>query len=244
MLTFAEATWDEVQRLRAEIDERVRDAPDVCTAAQRFVDVLAQTFSTLALARVFIVTPFQTLPPGEQALATQFAVTAGRTAALAPNTPVLALVGSAGALPAWSARETSSGHRAIPFTDRQLVEGAPMIAALLASLRVDVENAETSGVQLRFLAGGLNARFYVPDARTAVDSRGRLIIAAQDFVQAHGIRSVFGMGGAYVGRQLAVAVMFTRELLGEAHVDRFPAFISSFKLETSPLMTQGRLFPR
>ena len=37
---------------------------------------------------------------------------------------------------------------------------------------------------------------------------GRKIIAAQDFVAAHGVSSVFGIGGAYSTGQMVVIVLF------------------------------------
>jgi hypothetical protein len=58
------------------------------------------------------------------------------------------------------------------------------------------------------MLGGRNGTFYVQDARTAVDSLGRHVIAARDFAQEFAIRTVFGMGGAYVDGTMAVAIFF------------------------------------
>ena len=57
--------------------------------------------------------------------------------------------------------------------------------------------------------------FYVPDARTEVDEKGRPVISAQDFVEEHGIGTVFGFGGAYMlERSYLAMIFFCREAVG------------------------------
>ncbi len=236
------ATWPEIEALRTALAASIETAPDVATAAQRFVRGFADRFESVALARMFVVTPLHGLPPAERAAAQAFAVAAGRPGPLDRGVPV-ALLGTAGVVPAWNDRTASAGHRAIPLIDKALVEGAPMVAELLAALQIDLAALRGDApVGLRPLVGGINQRFYVPDARTAVDTEGRHIIGAQEFVAAHGIRSVFGMGGAYVGGALVVAVIFTTEELEPLVVDRFPSFISTFKMGTAAHADAGRLF--
>jgi hypothetical protein len=241
--TLREASWEEVQEAHAQVEALLAGAPHVEGAAQRFAELLASRFSTIALARLFVVLPLEQLPAEEQAIATRFAEAAGRPVPLELKTPTLTLLGTAGEEPAWNRRESSKDHRAIPLIDQSLVDGAPMIAALLGSLGVKLANLRGDpAVQLRNLAGGLNARFYVPDAHSITDVRGRHVIAARDFVAKYGIKTVFGMGGVYVNGVLAVAIVFTREALEPVHIDRFPMFISSFKMATSQLVRAGRIF--
>lgn len=78
-------------------------------------------------------------------------------------------------------------------------------------------------VNARRLLGGFNGVFYVDDASSARDAQDRLIIAARDFVAEHGVKTVFGMGGAYPDGTLLVIIVFAREHLtrksgGAAHV--------------------------
>jgi len=237
-----DATWAQIEALR---DGLTRDLPatrTLATAAQLFVERLVGGFASVALARVFHVTALRRLPSDVQADAAAFASSAGRTVPLDASTPVLTLMGTAGDEPAWNDRTRSEGHRAIPLVDKRLVDGAPMIAALLAGLDVELAPLEVNGpIQLRFLSGGINARFYVPDARTTKDARGRLIIANEPFVANHGIRTVFGMGGAFLDGSLIASILFTREELSAAEVDRFPSFIGTFKIATGPLVEAGAL---
>jgi hypothetical protein len=239
--TVRSSTWEEIQELRKRLERAIAQAPTIEAAAQHFATGFAAAFETVALARMFLVVPAHQLPTRERTWAERFAQAANRR--VAETTPVLALVGTAGIEPAWNDRRRSVGHCAIPLIDKELIEGAPMIAELLASLRIELVGLSTDApAQLRSLPGGLNARFFVPDARTTVDASGRHVIAARDFVSQYEIASVFGMGGVYVGGELAVAIIFTREVLSAIEVDRFPTFISAFKMTTSRLMTEGKIF--
>ena len=243
MPTIHDATWPQIEGLRASIEANLEVAPTLVDAADALCAGLATAYSTVALARVFLVVPYKTLPPAEQAVAAALATTLGRTGDLEPTTPVLSLLATRGVEAAWTKRESSAGHRAIPLLDARFVEGAPMVAALLASLRVDLAALRGDpSVELRKLAGGLNARFYVPDAQTTLDARGRHIIAARDFVSKYRVRSVFGMGGAYMSGALIVAIVFTTEVLTPAEIDRFPSFIGSFKITTAKLVERNALF--
>lgn len=241
MSILSEVGWDRIQALRSEIDEAVKATTTLADAGQCFASAFAKSFETIVLARLFLVAPLDSLPTDLQSVARAFAAAAGKS--VDSKTPVLTLLGTAGARQEWNHRSHSVGHRAIPLVDDQLVDSAPMIAALLASFDVDVaELRAVSPIQLRNLAGGLNARFYVPDARDAKDAKGRQIITARDFVAANEIRTVFGMGGRYINGMLAVAILFTRELLDMSAVDRFASFISSFKLATADRTMNGPLF--
>jgi hypothetical protein len=62
-------------------------------------------------------------------------------------------------------------------------------------------------------------------------------------VRAQNVGSVFGMGGAYLDGTLAVAVFFTDEKsLDSPFADRFASLISTFKMATSKLLADGRIY--
>ena len=71
---------------------------------------------------------------------------------------------------------------------------------------------------------------------------GRQIVADSAFVRENGIKTVFGMGGAYVDGTLAVMIVFCNEPLERMVVDRYGSFISSFKMATASLLASGRIF--
>lgn len=237
MRSFTDADWPQIEGLRARVNE-LASAETVVAAAQGFADIFSRSFDSVVLVRLFAVLPAGTLPPTEQAFATALA-----GSALTESTPVLCLLGTAGQGEGWSERTASAGHLAIPLLSSATIDEAPMIAKLLADLGADLQALDTGGmIATRQLLGGRNGTFFVSDARTAVDSRGRHVIAARDFADAFSIRTVFGMGGAYLDGTMAVAIIFCSEELDRMTVDRFPSFISSFKMATSKLQREGRIF--
>jgi hypothetical protein len=214
-------------------------------AAQRFTDLFVRTFPSVVLSRVFAVVPLERIPDGEQAVAVEFAERMNASALLGPKTPVLSLLGSSGALPAWRDRSRSRGHLAIPLLSKESVEGAPMIAQLLADLdlKVDLSRLDDGRpIASRRMLGSSNQCFYVNIAKEARDSRGRLIIPAQDFVAEHAVQTVFGMGGSYLDGTIIVAISFTSENLDKVTVDRFPTVITQFKMATSDMVLRRRLY--
>jgi hypothetical protein len=212
MSRFSDVDLASVDALRERIMDR--RSTTVSHAAQAFVEDLASTFSSVVLARMFLVVPLSSLPAGERSVAT---LAANGDARLRPQTRVLSLVGTYGREPGWQSRALSRGHGAIPLLDTAHVQAVPMIARLLADLQVDL-------------------------AETALDAWGRYIIPARDFVTQYGVRTVFGMGGSYLDGTLAVAVVFTDELVPVTIVDQLAGLISNFKMSTSWHATEGRIY--
>jgi hypothetical protein len=235
---LAESTFEHVQEVRAHLASRV--APSVAEAAQSFVADLATTFSSVLLARVFVVVPFRALPAPDQAFARKLV---GDDPRISAETRVLSLLGTMGRKLAWCDRLQSAGHLAVPLLDRAHVTGIPMIARLLGDLEVDFKGLDDKrSIASTPMLGGHNAKFLVRDAVTATNERGELVIPARDFVAHHGVRTVFGMGGSYVDGTLAVVVVFTDELVDDLTVSRFPSLISSFKMATAEAMAKGRIY--
>jgi hypothetical protein len=212
----------------------------VVAASQHFATELAACFSSIVLARVFLVVPFAKLPAHDKAFAVDLVSGDPR---LDNHTRVLSLAGTHGRRAEWCARLGSTGHLAIPLLDQAFVDEAPMLARLVSDLELDlVGTDEPSGVSTRRMAGGLNRTFYVEDARVAVDARGRHVIPNRPFVEQHGVRTVFGMGGAYLDGVVVLAVVFTDERVERLIVDRFPSLVGSFKIATAQLAGAGRLY--
>jgi hypothetical protein len=236
MRSFDDAEWNSIESLRKQVDA-LRGASSVEAAAQRFVSLFAENFESVVLARVFAVVPLAELPEAEQRAANQ----AGRE--LSPRTPVLSLLATRGKEPSWNDRSASTGHRAIPLLSSASVAEAPMVAKLLSDLDIDLKQLDDGRpIATRQMLGGKNGTFYVEDAAQACDARGRYIISSRDFARQHGVRTVFGMGGAYLDGTLVVAILFCSEVLQRSVVDRFPSFIGSFKIATAQLAAKRLLF--
>lgn len=237
-MLFSEIDWPGIERLRAKCAAIEHVSLDA--AAQDFAALFAQEFASVVLARVFAVLPFECLPARERDFARAFVRDDPR---LAARTPVLTLLGSAGRDASWNQRTSSKGHLAIPLLDQRFVQGAPMIAKLLSDLDIDLKNLDDGRpIATRQMLGGRNGTFYIPDAQAARDEQGRAIIPARDFVAHHHVRTVFGMGGAYIDGGLIAAIIFTNELLERQTIERFPSLISNFKMATADLQARKSLF--
>jgi hypothetical protein len=85
--------------------------------------------------------------------------------------------------------------------------------------------------------------FYVPDAASARDEKDRPIITAQDFVHGHGVKTVFGFGGAYMlERSFAVVIVFAPETVSREQVQSLAPLGSVFKAATMSLVAGDRFF--
>jgi hypothetical protein len=209
-------------------------------SAQAVATTLSECSPTAILARIFVVLPLSKLPADDRRFAADLV---GQDGSLNDRTPVLSLVGTAGREPQWGDRRQSTHHRAIPLLGNAFVRGVPMIAKLLADLDVTFSALEDGrALDTRRLAGGKNAAFFVADARSTKDSEGRQVIPSRDFVDAYGVRTVFGMGGAYVDGTLAVSIVFTSEVIERSVIDRFPSLISNFKMITSDSLSRDRVY--
>jgi hypothetical protein len=237
--TFTAASWDDVNALRDGLMIR-RSETSAEDVAQAFAELLFAAHDTAVLVRTFLVLPFEDLPERERDFATRLVAGDPR---LGARTPVLTLLGSAGREPAWNGRLGSRGHVAIPLLDRAFVHDVPMVAKLLSDLDANLVGLDDGTLLAsRKMLGGANGAFYVADASTTLDAIGRHVIPARDFVAAHQVRSVFGMGGAYADGKMAIAVVFTSETIDRLVVDRYPSLISNFKMVTAQLVRAGQVF--
>jgi len=239
MKSLAAAEWSDLEALRVRVGATATST-QISAAAQGVCDLFTEAFESILLARLFLVLPFEGLPARESAFARRLVE---QSRPIPGRTRVLCLLGSSGKKPAWRDRTTSAGHLAIPLLDADAVAAAPMVAKLLSDLNVDLKALDDGRpIATRQMLGGNNGIFYVPDAQKDQDAMGRQIVADSAFVRENGIKTVFGMGGAYVDGTLAVMIVFCNETLERMVVDRYGSFISSFKMATASLLASGRIF--
>jgi len=238
MESLKQAQWSRLQAFRARVAE-LQSADSLAEAAQSFATEFVETFDSVVLARVFVVLEYGALPPAERAFARELA----QMEQLPDSTRVLTLLGTRGKEEDWNDRLRSQAHLAIPLVSAATVREAPMIAKLLADLEVDLRVLDDGRpLATRQLLLGRRGTFFVADALSSTDDAGRLVIPARSFVEEHAVRSVFGMGGAYVDGTLVVSVLFCSEVLDRAFVERFTTFIDAFKVATADKVKQKRLF--
>ncbi len=241
--TLEAATWNEIAALRENVAKQVSGRETLCAAAQEFASLVADSFSTSVLSRVFALVPYSALPVSDAKLATSFASAASASDLLTPRTPVLSLLGTRGKEASWNDRTRSASHLAIPLLSEEHVRSIPMITRLLGDLGVRLDHlVRNRSVDSRQLAGSTNQCFYIEDAATARDALGRLIIPAFEFVAKHDVKTVFGMGGCYVDGTMIVSITFAAEHASRQAIDRLPSIISDFKMATTDLVLAHKIY--
>ncbi len=242
-MRYEEATPAVVDGLVEVLERELPRLPTLAQAALRLTDLVYDTFTeSSVMVRTFATIPYGRLPEYQR----KFADTvAGRSATLvAAATPTLTLLATRGTEVAWNDPRASRGHVAIPLASPDHVESIPMVASLMKSLGVAVRavgDADTSLVTQSI--GNVAGIFYVEDARTALDARGRQVIPAQDFVARHGVQSVFGFGGVYaLGHVFEATLVFARERVQRRQAERLMRLTNIFKANTLGAVFRGRIF--
>jgi hypothetical protein len=76
-----------------------------------------------------------------------------------------------------------------------------------------------------------------------LDARNRKIVSAQDFVAAHDIHTVFGLGGSYLNGSFVTIILFTRETIEQSQAEAFMLLVNTFKTATLSFVMDGAIFP-
>ncbi|MBN2393930.1 MAG: hypothetical protein JXR84_24565 [Anaerolineae bacterium] len=214
-------------------------------AAQRVTDGLYDEFNdSIVLVRLFATVPFGKLPAANRTFVSRLAQNQSITQLINDNTLVLSLLGTRGARATWNDRHQSQGHVGIPLASAAFIDKIPMMSRLLKEIGLDLDWIDRRDTDIVIKAmGRVSGVFYVQDAKTAVDQQGRKIIAAQDFVEANQVKTVFGLGGGYATSQTFVTlIVFCREALVKSQAALFTPVITNFKANTMSLASGGKIF--
>jgi hypothetical protein len=214
-------------------------------AAQKVTDLMYAEFKdSVVLARLFATVPLGMLPDSNREFVANIANAKGLTSRINNYTPILSLLGTSGEEKAWNDRHKSHGHVGIPLVSANFIDQIPMVSHLLKSLGFPSGWVTGDGTGIiQNIMGKMAGIFYVPDARTAVDEKGRKVIAAQDFVAKYNIRTVFGIGGGYAQEAaFVVLIVFAREQLDEERTRCFLPLATVIKAATTGLLSRGRIF--
>jgi hypothetical protein len=220
------------------------ECPALDVAAQRFCEAFYGEFPDTTLVRVFGTVPFANLGERERRFVGALSTREGEPFALDGGDPVLTLFGTRGIEPEWNDRLASRDHLAIPLASEEFVAEIPMISRLLSQLGFASIRARNGTWQfVSRLADGGDGLFFVGDARTATDERGRLIIPAADFVDRYGVRTVFGFGGEAASQSMMLAaIVFCRSVLPREEAERFAPLFGRLRDATAALLRHQSLF--
>jgi hypothetical protein len=236
-----------VARVRV-LQERIRVAAAACTstdqAAQRLADILFSEVADIALVRVYAALPFDILPPPVQEKAVARARLRQVEHLISARTPVMSLLGSRGIERSWGDRRLSQSHAGVPLVSPEFLESLPMFSALLSDLGSSlIPRPAIEGVHLESLLGGDRAGlFFVEDAASTLDARGRRIIPSQDFVASYGIKTVFGMGAMWTTGEFLTCIVFSTVAIERAIVRRLAPLLGVFRSASNSLAVKGSFF--
>jgi len=120
-----------------------------------------------------------------------------------------------------------------------------MMARLLSAMGKDlswIDQKESEAMAKHM--GKLSGSFYVANAATDTDSKGRKIIADQQFVTADQAKTVFGVGAgsALTRGALVVLLIFTCDALAERERNGFQTLLTRLKSSCGQLLSQGKVF--
>jgi hypothetical protein len=244
MSQIGQFTFEELNTLKVNLNQDVQQVKYFEGAAQLCTAKLYQQFKeSMVLVRVFATVPYGRLPTTNKASVDKLALSKQVNHLLHPQTSVLSLFGSSGINAAWNDRKQSRGHVGIPLVSAAFIEAIPMMSRLLKQLGVRLDWITSNDSQVITKAvGSMSGFFYVADAASEVDIQGRKIIAAQDFVNTYGVKTVFGFGGGYLGTDtFTVTIIFLRDLFQQSKAELFSA-VCSLKGCTAHLVKQQSLF--
>lgn len=147
-----------------------------------------------------------------------------------PTMKCLTLLASAGALPEWNSRKSSTGHKTIPLPSELFVEQFPMIRQLVQQLGLEVKSVLQPDPEILVdLAQTTYNVFYIPEA---VGSQ--YVVAQQEFVIPFNVRSVLGCGGILPSGNLFAIIIFTKVHFPRETADLFKTVALSVKMAVLP----------
>lgn len=246
MSTFKDYSPREIGAFRERLQEALRECAHLQEAAQTCARLLYEEFTeSVVLARLFVTLPFSDLPARDKTFVSALADAKEIKPLLNEKTQVLSLLGTHGAEAGWSDRHQSQGHLGIPLVTADFVESIPMVARLMSDMGIgsDWFDKFEPDILVKNL-GRAAGVFYVRDAKTRLDARNRKVVSAQDFVAAHDIRTVFGLGGSYLNGSFITIILFTRETIEQSQVESFMLLVNTFKTATLSFVMDGAIFPR
>ncbi len=244
MPLLSSLTREDVAKTKQLLDTRIADAHSLDVASQLFTDTLFKQFEEdAALIRVYSTVAYGDLPAETQKFVHAIADDNGVTDRLHGETPVLSLMGTTGKEEAWCDRRLSHGHMGIPMVSSAFVDAIPMVSRLLQQMGVGIDWIDSTDLRTAVSgAAQMSGFFYVPNASTEKDAKGRLVIPAQDFVTDYRIKTVSGVGATYSSGTMAVAIVFATRSVTIAATRHLQPLIDAFVSSTTGLVQHGALF--
>jgi hypothetical protein len=244
MARFATYTFDDVRELQRRVEVELKECASLSEASQKFVELLFDELSESAvLFRVFGTVAFGALPDKDRQFALALARERNCESSVQDETTVVSLLGTRGKRNPWNDRYASRRHLAIPLTRASFIKTIPMVARLMSDMGTGLEWVEKQKLNMVVRSMGRMARvLYVEDAREVNTGDGFKVVPDQDFVAQNRVRTVLGLGGAYLDRTIVTVILFTSELIPNGRVEKLMPLVHAFKVATMKNVMQGRVY--
>jgi len=244
MSRIASYSVEDVSALRSRVEGELKECGTFQQASQKFIDILYEELTASAvLFRVFATVEFEKLPEKEKDFVLDLARVRGFLSELQPKTPVVTLLGSRGKRPQWNHRLRSERHLAIPLTSASFIKTIPMVSRLMGDMGTGLEWVQKQERNMILTSMGRMARvLYVEDALETRTGDGFDVIPDRSFVKENGVRTVLGLGGAYLNGTIVAVVLFTSERVQKDRVEKLMPVMHGFKVATMKAVMKGRIF--
>lgn len=244
MPRFAAYSVEDVTDLRRRVEVLLKDCTSLQEAAQKFLEALYDDLAESAvLFRLFATCSYGGLPEREKEFALALARGRGCADEIEGGTNVVVLLGTRGKKPTWNDRYRSESHLAVPLASASFIKTIPMVSRLMSDMGTGVEWIEKQKTNIVVTSMGRMARvLYVEDAATALTSDGFKVVPDQAFVAENRVKTVIGLGGAYLNRTIVVILLFTSERVPSERVEKLMPLVHGFKVATMKLVMGGRVF--
>ena len=245
MSRIASYSVEDVAALRSRVEEELKDFGNFQQASQKFIDILYEELvASAVLFRVFATIELEKLPAKEKDYVLDLARVRGFLPELQPGTQVVTLLGSRGKRPRWNHRLRSERHLAIPLTSTSFIKTIPMVSRLMGDMGTGLKWVQKQERNMIVTSMGRMARvLYVEDALETRTGDGFDIIPDRSFVTENRVRTVLGLGGAYLNGAIVAVVLFTSELVPQDRVEKLMPVMHGFKIATMKTVMQGKIFP-
>jgi len=241
---MAKITFGNIQKVQNYVENNAENFKYLEEFAHGITNIIHNELKEYnVLSRIFVNIPYKSLPKANKQAVDNLTDSLNVSSKIKRNTQILSLVGTSGTQAQWNDRKNSQGHVGIPLISTEFIEGIPMMSRLLDDLGIDIEGMSEmkAGITSNVISEE-QGLFYVDDAVSKNDNKGRKIVAAQDFVKQYNIKTVFGLGGNITGNSYFTFIIFNNQSLPEEDT-KLSLLLSSVIAEAfEPFVRKGRIF--
>jgi len=243
---MAKISFGAIQKVQKYVEDNTTTFKYLEEFAHGITNVLHNELNEFnVLSRIFVNLTYKSLPKSNKQAVDSLTNSLNVSSKVNRNTQVLSLVGTSGTRSVWNDRKNSAGHVGIPLISTKFIEGIPMMSRLLDDLGIDINGMDEvkAGITSNVISEK-QGLFYVDDAATRTDKQNRKIIAAQDFVNQHNIKTVFGLGGNIWGNSYFTLILFNNQNLPEEETKLVLLLTSVIADAFEPYAKKGLIFKK